>query len=115
MAEAGAEEDASVSESAFTRGPWHRRIGREGNGQPASQHEQICNENGRSVTMLEHDGSEEAEANAVLISAAPSLYRALYRILFEHAALSRRPADCLEDNCCYCEGRAALKKARGEK
>lgn len=75
--------------SAFTPGPWHRRIGRTGDGQPASQHEQICNEDGRAVVMLEHDGSGEVIANVCLMADAPEMYKMLHNIM-EYGALDHQ-------------------------
>ena len=50
--------------SKHTAEPWtDRRIGKEGDGSPRSQHEQLCNDKGVAVFMLEHDGSEAANAN----------------------------------------------------
>lgn len=58
-----------MADQKHTPCPWHRRIGRRGNGQVASQHEQVCNAEGVAVVMLEHDGSLEGEANIVRIIA----------------------------------------------
>lgn len=63
--------------------PWHRRIGREGNGSPRSQHEQICNEEDVGAIMLEHDGSPEGNANAALVVRAVNAHDALVEAVRE--------------------------------
>ena len=73
--------------SKFTEGPWHRRVGRIGDGTSASQHEQICNEEGRAVVMIEHDASREASANVHLIAAAPEMYAAIGELLLNYTRL----------------------------
>lgn len=98
--------------SAHTRGPWHRRIGRKGNGTPASQHEQICNEDGVAVVMLEHDGLADGEANVVLMTAAPDLLevaKGMLAILNQATVGERNWSGAFADQC-----RAAIAKAEGK-
>lgn len=58
------EEETAETGVKHTAEPWvDRRIGREGDGSARSQHEQLCNDQGVGVFMLEHDGSDEANAN----------------------------------------------------
>lgn len=54
-----------MSDAKHTPGELHRRVGRTGDGSPASQHEQLCTEDGVAVCMVEHDGSAEGVANIV--------------------------------------------------
>lgn len=57
--------------NAASPGPWdERRIGRLGNGDGESQHEQLCTPDDIGVIMLEHDGSDEGNANAEFIAHA---------------------------------------------
>jgi hypothetical protein len=95
-----------------TPGPWHRRIGRVGNGTPASQHEQVCNSDGVAVVMLEHDGQPDGDANARLIAAAPDLLEACKDALssFSAAHAHRRNGNCECDVI-----RAAIAKAEGSR
>jgi hypothetical protein len=92
--------------SAHTPGPWHRRVGRLGNGAAASQHEQICNAEGIAVAMLEHDGNADGEANVTLMAAAPDLLFACLCVV-----------SCNQGgNCEGCKKflAAAVAKAKGE-
>lgn len=54
--------------NAATEGPWHRRIGRIGNGTPRSQEEQVCADNGVAVLIAEHDGLPDGDANMAFVA-----------------------------------------------
>jgi hypothetical protein len=68
-------------DAKHTPGSFHRRIGRRGTGTAASQHEQLCNDKGVGVVMLEHDGTEEGNANAQLLAAAGDYWNATEEVM----------------------------------
>ena len=59
-----------------TRGPWERVDVSTGS---ATKKEQLCH-NGYAAIQIQHDGSDEGEANARLIAAAPRMKDALWAI-----------------------------------
>lgn len=97
-----------------TSGPWDdRRIGRLGDGRGATQHEQLCNPEGTGAMMLEHDGSDEGNANAIFIANAradvPELVARVRELEARHQAAGREAGGCActANHSCGCGYRVA--------
>lgn len=73
----------AMSEPKFTPGPWHRNI------PPASRYPVIFAGKSTHVAAVKSSGHDDTiiEANAHLIAAAPSLYKALHDLLNDLSAL----------------------------
>ncbi|HEY8096156.1 MAG TPA: hypothetical protein VIE65_08680 [Methylobacter sp.] len=103
-------ESLELLEGLATSGPWcDRRIGREGNGISASQHEQICNGEGIAVFMLEHDGGHDGSANVLLMMAARN---ALPSLIAEIRNLKEKIIQLQSDKQDLSDGLVMEKNAR---
>lgn len=98
--------------AAHTPVPWHRRVGREGNGFAISQHEQICNDRGYAVVILEHDGSTEGGANAEFIVRACNGHEDLVAAI--EGLLTTRAGNSAQRNRAIAEAEVVLAKASGK-